>query len=830
VPAKLTRDLVVVRQHPALEGLEGGFVHAGETWRFVPVKGELELRSVLPRRALPGTDDAGRVDRVVAMVPVGAVLPTDVRGLAHKHKVIELRTDDDVIPALAGRPCAPLHDPALEAAVLSRLDRLDGTAGTWTLGPTVQRAEVREMVLAAVLGRDRRLSRDLPGTLLAEWLVAPPDIEGLEPIVRTALVEAYGLPGRWLGEALASKLLSELLAAGALAGGIGERALPQARLELLRGELERESRVPGAALAALADIAQQAARVLSVAEPTRLAAALQPAEEWFRRHGGDPQRFSLMGSALDAALSAAAEKAAAGQPESDLSLRGLEQWQPARSRAAALAAVRSVSRLARFVAETAVEDRTMPEWGTLHRTSVAWADRAARSVRRTLEGRSRTLRAACDRVLESYLQLRDELNAVFADQLRKDWSTVAFSKAPEGGLALSQIAGSVLSPMAAAGRSLFLVVLDGADVSSVLELVEGLDEGVGLVGPRLAESNVGLAALNGLPHFGSAWAVPPTVTNRSRRALFAGEIPENPALDDAELKPADARTDHKAFDACRPLQGVSRRLFLKGELRDGGKELIAALRSKEHALVAAVFNGIDDGLSSKETTVFPRWEPRGVGSGFVDAVDAAITAGRLVIVTSDHGHTPFWAIDRKVPGKGAGQRFGRTAVPGSVELAGPAVPGGPVHCLHRFGAFFGQQRRGFHGGVGLEEMVVPLAFLGSVRAGEGRPVAPGWWWDIDLQGESGPGPETWEPAPEPLPTPEPAAAATGWIDAVGDPRHRRILAHLDRFGHLTEVEAARMIGGRSARRFAGRLEEYAVLTPFGIRIDVGSSGKSWVKE
>ena len=841
VPAQLDRDVILVQQHPALDSTRGTFVHANETWRFVPVKGELELRSVLPRRPMPGSEEVATVERVVAMLPPGATLPVDLRGLAFKHKVIELRTDEDVIPALAGRPCAPLHDPELEAAVLSRLDRLDGTTGSWTLGPTVQRSEVREMVLSAVLGRQRRLSRVEPGTLLGEWLLEPPDVSGLEAIVLEALTDAHGLQGRWLGQALVDGLLDALLVAGALAAGIGNRSLPEPRLELLRAELERESGVPGAVLAALTGLAQGASRDLWLAEPRRLVALLQPAEEWFRRHGDDPKQFALLGSALDARLEAAADRAASGQPESDLDLRRLEQWMPARERGVAIEAVRAASRLARFCTETDISDRPLSEWGGLHRSSVAWADRAARVLRRALDGQTARLRSACDKVLGRYLDIRDGLNEAFAIRLSQEWSSAAFSKDPASGLALNQVAGSLLAPMLAAGRSLFLVVLDGADVSSVLELCEGFDEDVGLVGPGLSEDNVGLAELNGLPSFGSAWAVPPTVTNRSRRALFAGAIPENPALDDAELKPADAKTDHKAFTACRPLEGFSRRLFLKGELRDGGKALVASLRSSEHALVAAVFNGIDDALSSKETTAFARWEPRAVGSGFVDAVDAAIGAGRLVIITSDHGHTPFLSIERKVPGRGKGKRFGGTAVDGSVELGGAAVPGGPVHCLSRVGAYYGQQTRGFHGGVGLEEMVVPLAFLGAVQTGTGRPSAPGWWWDTGSEPEIEPGPDTWEALPETEPAPilpavelapPVAPRAPSWLEGITDPGHRRALLHLQEFGHLNEAEAVRLMGGgRALRRFTNRLDGYVAVLPFKVRVEPGAAGgKTWVKE
>lgn len=61
--------------------------------------------------------------------------------------------------------------------------------------------------------------------------------------------------------------------------------------------------------------------------------------------------------------------------------------------------------------------------------------------------------------------------------------------------------------------------------------------------------------------------------------------------------------------------------------------------------------------------------------------------------------------------RAGGQRFRATAqadgAPG-VVLDGDAVPEGPLLCLHRVGAFYGQQRRG-----------------------SGRPAPPAWWTTSD---------------------------------------------------------------------------------------------------
>jgi len=84
--------------------------------------------------------------------------------------------------------------------------------------------------------------------------------------------------------------------------------------------------------------------------------------------------------------------------------------------------------------------------------------------------------------------------------------------------------------------------------------------------------------------------------------------------------------------------------------------------------------------------------------GFLDSIKAAVEQGWTVVVTSDHGHTPFWTMDRKEPRAGDGSASGRGRR--RRVRRGPSedgVPGGPFECLWRVGAFFGTQRRGFHG-------------------------------------------------------------------------------------------------------------------------------------
>jgi hypothetical protein len=308
------------------------------------------------------------------------------------------------------------------------------------------------------------------------------------------------------------------------------------------------------------------------------------------------------------------------------------------------------------------------------------------------------------------------------------WESESHEKDLSRPFSLYRLAGLGLGPMLKRGEKVFLAVLDGCDLSVFLELCETLPTEIGLALPPEKGDALSRGLLEGRA-FRPLYSLPPTVTSRARRAIFAGEIPGNPVLDDAEALAADATGDRKALEKCSPVATFSRRLFLKGDLADGGAALRKELEKPKHDLVAAVFNGIDDALSSKETTPMPALNAADVGEGFLDALRKAVETGWTVVVTSDHGHTPFWSADRKMAGQAEGQRFrkGDISGEGALVLSKEAVPGGPYECLWRVGAFYGPQRRGFHGGVGLEEMIVPLGFFGRVTAGLGRPLPPEWW-------------------------------------------------------------------------------------------------------
>ena len=90
----------------------------------------------------------------------------------------------------------------------------------------------------------------------------------------------------------------------------------------------------------------------------------------------------------------------------------------------------------------------------------------------------------------------------------------------------------------------------------------------------------------------------------------------------------------------------------------------------------------------------------------------------------------------------------------------------------------------------------------------------------------------------PLEEADPVSAGDGlegslppWLETVADAGQQRALLHLEEFGHMTELEARRIMGNsRATRRFARQLDHYSEFLPFRIRVEVGPSGKTWTRE
>ena len=448
----------------------------------------------------------------------------------------------------------------------------------------------------------------------------------------------------------------------------------------------------------------------------------------------DAGRHRLLRVPLEGALSSIANRAADGPIPDDVEIESLKRNLHAPELAECIEMVANLARLARFQRlDLPADDGTGVAWITHALHDVGWADSAYRRVRRALDSIPAWLADPARRIVTAWLHRRDALNAAFAGWLAAHWQSLARNTDLRRPLALHQLSRCLVRRLVDDGHHVLLIVLDGCDLASFLEILETIpaDRRIGLTLPAVGGA-VLRDDLDAIGMFGAALAPLPTVTSHSRRALFAGEIPGNSALDETESAAANTTADHRAWDRNTALGASSRRLFLKGDLSAASQPLLDALEDKALQILAVVWNGVDDALSSRETTPLAPWSLGALGADATSIVDAAITGGWCVVVTADHGHTPFVAPDRKVAPSGLGHRFSAEASEGTVEFRDGPLPRQPLHLLSRFGAWFGHQRRGFHGGAGIEEVVVPLAFLGRVRGEqEGRPRAPAWWWSSD---------------------------------------------------------------------------------------------------
>jgi len=810
----LEHDLVMVYEHPALADLSDSLEALGVRWRCAKVTGELTMREALL--------DA---ERLIAILPVGFAPPLDLAGRALLGRPLELRTRD-VVSALAGRFCEPVEDEVLERSILERLGLLRESTLSWGAGDRLTAREVRSVLASVVLGGGESLGQERDHALLARWVVEGPP-EHIDALAARVLVETHPRTGPWLAWAVGEGSLEGLVSAGALAGtGAGWAAaepLPGLESSPQRRALQR--------------LVELAVRAVYERDAVRASAILEDAELRYASSGVSPEkaaRHPLLRGALERALEAFAAAAAGGEPPEDTAIQTLASNLHAPRLGAEIERVRDLARLARFLAAAPrpVEEAPAEDWLLLAREHVTWSDWLLRRARRRLEEAPAAIQNSARTLIQKTLNRRDVLNRSFGLALGRDWARLSANKDIRTPLPLHQVSRCLLRRLLDDGHRVLLLVLDGCDLSTFFELLQAMDQrGIGLGRPVISDPVLRSDLIPGGPLLIGV-APLPTVTNHARRALFAGEIPGDTALDSAERTSADASADEVAWKRNQALGAYSRRLFLKGALVPDSAALIGALRSGDAPMLAAVYNGVDDALSSKEVTPLGPWTPADLGAGALQALEVALDEGWTVLLTSDHGHTPYVGQDRKVAHRAAGQRYSLAPTEGAILFEHGPLPARPLHLLTAVGAWYGNQRRGYHGGASLEEVAVPLAFLGRVTPGEGGVQAPWWWWSAEPPGVEEPEP-TREEAPAPAPAaPSPGEAPQdGWLASLPEGGVRRIFAHIESFGTIGEAEAATMLGGpRHFRRFARRFEDYKKHAPFKVHATYVGGTKRYVRE
>lgn len=418
----------------------------------------------------------------------------------------------------------------------------------------------------------------------------------------------------------------------------------------------------------------------------------------------------------------------------------------------------------------------------------AWVDAARRRVGEG-DDSPPSFAAVMRRISRAAHQRRADGNRAFAAALSR-WTTdgTAAELTGSGLVAVEAVLGDVVAPLAAQQPALFLV-LDGCGLAPFLEFADqfrqfGLQE-IGKKGRRL----LALAAL-------------PTVTEASRTSLLAGRLRTGAAADESRELPT-----HPAVAKLDGLPAVvyhHRPDLVSGVGQSLPGPVLAALGSGGPRLVATVVNTIDDELSRGTFTPEYRIEHLGPMAALLRA---AVDAGRLVVVSADHGHVLGVGLDGKGDVARGGEGGDRWRVadrsPGDDEvlLRGPRVLLGdergvlaPWHDDLRYSAKHG----GYHGGATPDECLVPLAVfaptgIAAPKGWEPVAVATPSWWDLHVETAAEPGAPRTAPAkrrrtgpaegqaplfaeaagPDAGPEgPGPAVAATRpaapWIDALID--------------------------------------------------------------
>ena len=336
---------------------------------------------------------------------------------------------------------------------------------------------------------------------------------------------------------------------------------------------------------------------------------------------------------------------------------------------------------------------------------------------------------------------REERNRAFAEGVR-EWLSGTRGL---GIVPIEHCLARTVAPLGGSRQALVLVlVLDGMDTGTFEELGESLHQH-------------GWRRQRG-PAPDTVLAVLPTVTESSRMALLTGGVTRGSA---AGEKAGFARHP-ELLDAS--LSGRPPVLFHKADLTDGAAEGLAApvraaLGDPRRRIVGIVLNAVDDHLAKSEQIRIP-WRIDSVR--LLPAIlKEAHAAGRAVVLTSDHGHV-LEADGVKLPGDGEARWRGAAAPPTRLEIQ---VEGPRVRAATGFERIvlpwsetvrYGTRRNGYHGGVSLQEAVVPV----GVYVGPGEELEADGWEPVPV-----PYPSWWfaeapRRAPIHLPAPEPQPVDT----------------------------------------------------------------------
>lgn len=311
----------------------------------------------------------------------------------------------------------------------------------------------------------------------------------------------------------------------------------------------------------------------------------------------------------------------------------------------------------------------------------------------------------------------------FAEALAQVTAVPAAAGSSTEVMHLERVLPDVVLPLARK-RPVLLLVMDGMSVAAATEILEDATTQRGWAEAALPGSTWKRRA--------AALAVLPSVTEVSRASLLCGRLTSGQQSAEqagyADLtqqggKIRSALFHKKAVDTTAAGWAVSH-------------EVGAALDDTDVKLVTIVLNTIDDALDRSDPagTV---WTAEAV-KHLEPLLARARSAGRTVVMTSDHGHV----VERRQGTQrsyseitsGRSRAVTGTVEEGEIEVSGPRVlaPGHRAVLAVDEGLRYGPLRAGYHGGASAAEVVVPVTVLVPNDAAEADlallpPQIPAWW-------------------------------------------------------------------------------------------------------
>lgn len=346
----------------------------------------------------------------------------------------------------------------------------------------------------------------------------------------------------------------------------------------------------------------------------------------------------------------------------------------------------------------------------------SWVDTALVKSRRGSE--NPVAAAALRTVIDTALARRAESDRLFA---------AALADAPRPTVpVIENVLRDMVVPIARLASTLLLVI-DALSMAAANELVTAMQQ----------DGWTEVSAASGSQR-ASALAVLPTLTQRSRCSLLCGELREGP--DTVERSGFLAVLKEAGLEATG---GVPDPIFHKKALDaiPSGASLATdinnAIADTEHQpLVAAVLNYVDDTLHHTD----PGGTDWTIGTitHLRALLQAAKSAGRAVIITSDHGHIIEYGTSAKSArantyGQRAHGDFANVDPDREVVVEGPRVLTGDHRVVLAVDETirYGARNAGYHGGATPAEAVVPvLALVPGLLPDWASAVVgaePSWW-------------------------------------------------------------------------------------------------------